>query len=48
MNGPTLRNLILDAERVDRAIKGVEKADPWLELERLVARLAGAKVATAA
>jgi len=48
MNGPTLRNLILDAEHVDRAIKGVEKADPWLELERLVARLGGAKVATAA
>jgi DNA polymerase-3 subunit delta len=48
MNGPTLRNLILDAERVDRAIKGVEKADAWLELERLVARLAGAKVAAAA
>jgi DNA polymerase-3 subunit delta len=48
MNGPTLRNLILDAERVDRAIKGVDKADPWLELERLVARLAGAKVAAAA
>jgi DNA polymerase-3 subunit delta len=48
VNGSTLRNLILDAERVDRAVKGVEKADPWLELERLVARLAGARVATAA
>ncbi|HKR36002.1 MAG TPA: DNA polymerase III subunit delta [Steroidobacteraceae bacterium] len=48
MNGPTLRNLILDAERVDRAIKGVEKADAWLELERLVARLAGVQVASAA
>jgi DNA polymerase III subunit delta len=48
MNGPTLRNLILDAERVDRAIKGVEKADAWLELERLVARLAGVQVAAAA
>jgi len=48
VNGPTLRNLILDAERVDRSIKGVEKADPWLELERLVARLSGAKVAAAA
>jgi len=48
VNGPMLRNLILDAERVDRSIKGVEKADPWLELERLVARLSGAKVAAAA
>jgi DNA polymerase-3 subunit delta len=48
INGHTLRNLILDAERVDRAIKGVVKADPWLELERLVARLAGVKVAAVA
>lgn len=48
MNRHTLRNLILDAERVDRSIKGVVKADPWLELERLVARLAGVKVAAAA
>ena len=47
-NGHTLRNLLLDAERVDRTIKGVEKGDPWLELERLVARLAGVKVATVA
>ena len=48
MNGHTLRNLLLDAERVDRTIKGVVKGDPWLELERLVARLAGVKVATVA
>ena len=48
MNGHTLRNLLLDAERVDRTIKGVEKGDPWLALERLVARLAGVKVATIA
>jgi hypothetical protein len=27
---------MLDAERVDRTIKGVEKGDPWLALERLV------------
>ena len=47
-NGHTLRNLLLDAERVDRTIKGVEKGDPWLALERLVARLAGVKVATVA
>ena len=48
MNGHTLRNLLLDAERVDRTIKGVEKGDPWLALERLVARLAGVKLATVA
>ena len=48
VNMVTLRNLILDAERVDRSIKGVIKADPWLELERLVARLCGVKVAAAA
>ena len=48
MNRHTLRNLILDAERTDRSIKGVIKADPWLELERLVARLAGVKVAAVA
>ena len=47
-NGHTLRNLLLDAERVDRTIKGVEKGNPWLALERLVARLAGVKVATVA
>jgi DNA polymerase III subunit delta len=48
MNGHTLRNLLLDAERVDKTIKGVVKGDAWLELERLVARLAGVKVATVA
>ena len=48
MNGQTLRSLLLDAERVDRTIKGVVKGDPWLELERLVARLAGVKVASVA
>lgn len=37
--------LILDAERVDRAIKGVLRVDPWLELEALVARLAGVALA---
>jgi DNA polymerase III subunit delta len=48
MDRHTLRNLILDAERIDRTIKGVVKGDPWLELERLVARLAGVKVAAVA
>jgi DNA polymerase III subunit delta len=43
-----VRGLLLDAERVDRTIKGVLRSDPWLELEALVARLAGARVARAA
>lgn len=43
-----VRALLLDAERVDRAIKGVLRTDPWVELERLVARLAGVKLARAA
>jgi len=48
MDRHTLRNLILDAERIDRTIKGVVKGDPWLELERLVSRLAGVKIAAVA
>lgn len=43
-----VRSLLLDAERVDRAVKGVLRSDPWLELERLVAKLAGVKLADAA
>jgi DNA polymerase-3 subunit delta len=43
-----VRALLLEAERVDRAIKGVLRTDPWVELERLVARLAGVKLARAA
>ena len=37
-----VRGLLLAAERVDRAIKGLIRTDPWLELEALVASLAGA------
>jgi DNA polymerase-3 subunit delta len=44
----TVRELILDAERVDRSIKGALRCDPWLELERLVARLAGVRLPRAA
>lgn len=43
-----LRGLILDAERADRAIKGVLRIDPWVELEGMIARLAGVKLASAA
>ena len=43
-----IRQLILDAERIDRSIKGVEKFDPWVELEGMVARMAGVKLSRAA
>lgn len=39
-----VRELLLDAERVDRAIKGVLRTDAWVELEALVARLAGVRM----
>jgi DNA polymerase-3 subunit delta len=44
----TLKDLLLDAERVDRAIKGVLRTDPWVEFEALVARFAGAQLGRAA
>ena len=40
-----VRGLLLDASRVDRAIKGALRADPWVEMEGLVARLAGVRLA---
>jgi hypothetical protein len=40
--------LQVDAERVDRSIKGVLRNDPWGELEGLVARLSGIKLSRAA
>lgn len=43
-----VRDLLLSAECADRMIKGVIRSDPWLEFERLVARLAGVKLAAAA
>lgn len=48
LNPVTVRQLLLDAERADRAIKGVLRTNPWLEFERLVARLAGVRLARAA
>jgi DNA polymerase III subunit delta len=44
----TVRELLLSAERADRMIKGVIRSDPWLEFERLVAGLAGLKLARVA
>jgi len=46
-----VRGLLSDAARFDRAIKGAlyadprVKADPWLELEALIARFAGVRLA---
>jgi DNA polymerase-3 subunit delta len=40
---PAVRALMAEALQVDRTIKGRRKGDPWDALERLVARLAGAK-----
>jgi DNA polymerase-3 subunit delta len=42
----TTRALLIDAERVDRAIKGVVRTDPWVELEALVARFAGVSLSS--
>jgi DNA polymerase-3 subunit delta len=44
----TTRTLLRDAERVDQAIKGVLRTDPWTEFERLVARWCGVRMAKAA
>jgi DNA polymerase-3 subunit delta len=43
-----IRGLIRDAERTDQTIKGVLRADAWVELEALVARLAGVQLVRAA
>ncbi|HEX7012070.1 MAG TPA: DNA polymerase III subunit delta [Steroidobacteraceae bacterium] len=44
----TVRQLLIEAERVDQTIKGGVAGDPWLALERLLARLAGVKLGQAA
>jgi DNA polymerase-3 subunit delta len=43
-----VKELMLDAANVDRAIKGVVRSDAWIEFEALVARLAGAALGRAA
>lgn len=40
-----VRGLLQDASRVDRAIKGVLRTDPWIEMEGLVARFSGVPLA---
>lgn len=44
----TVKGLLVDAERVDQAIKGVLRIDPWVELEALGARFAGVNLVRAA
>ncbi len=48
LKGPSIVGLLSDAARVDRAIKGALKRDPWMEMEALIARLAGVRLARAA
>lgn len=48
LSAPALRGLLLDAEKIDRTIKGVIRTNPWVEFEGLVARFAGAPLGRAA
>jgi DNA polymerase-3 subunit delta len=48
LKAQAILGLLADAARVDRAIKGALKRDPWLEMEALIARLAGVRLARAA
>jgi DNA polymerase-3 subunit delta len=41
---PAIHRMLVDAANVDRAIKGVRRSNPWLELQALVARIAGVKL----
>lgn len=44
----SVRGLLLDAEQIDHAIKGVVRTDPWAALEALLARMAGVPLVRAA
>jgi len=46
--GPALDRLIVDAANIDKAIKGVRRTNPWIELQALTARLAGVRFKRAA
>lgn len=48
LKNTAIAGLLNDAARVDRAIKGALKRDPWTEMEALVARFAGVKLARVA
>lgn len=41
LKGPAIERLIVAAANVDKAIKGVRRVDAWVELQALVAQLAG-------
>src|SRR5690606_8913191 len=42
-----VRSMLLTAQQADRCIKGVVRASPWLEFERVLAQLAGVALAAA-
>jgi DNA polymerase-3 subunit delta len=44
----TINEMIMAAERADRAVKGALRTDPWVEFERLVAALSGVAMPQAA
>jgi DNA polymerase-3 subunit delta len=43
-NIAAIQRMLVDASNVDRAIKGARRTNAWLELQALVARLAGVKL----
>lgn len=44
LNASLVRRMLVDAANVDRAIKGVRRSNAWLELQALVARIAGVRL----
>jgi DNA polymerase-3 subunit delta len=44
----TINDMIIAAERADRAVKGALRTDPWIEFERLIATLSGVSMPQAA
>jgi len=41
---PAIQRMLVDASNVDRVIKGVRRSNAWLELQALIARIAGVKL----
>ena len=48
IKSPLLDRMMVDAANIDKAIKGVRRTDPWIELQSLTARLAGVRFKRAA
>lgn len=48
IKAPLLDRMIVDAANIDKAIKGVRRTDPWIEIQALVARLSGTRFKRAA